>query len=189
MTGTKSDAPPPLAHAALRRTLALFATGVTVITAPDPDSGEPRGMTANAFLSGSLEPPLVMVSVRDASHMRAAVTRSGSYGVSFLPEGLEREARRFAGMPVGRHESPPTFHEHGGVPVLGNCLGWLTAEVQEAHPIGDHTLFVGKVTEIGVDRPDDPPLLYHRSSFARLAPSEFGPIEIDAWGGTVDLWG
>ena len=46
----------------LRRVMGHFATGVTVITTKDKD-GAPQGLTANAFMSLSLNPPLVLVSV------------------------------------------------------------------------------------------------------------------------------
>jgi flavin reductase len=173
----------------LRHALGHFATGVTVITTRDPDTGNPHGMTANAFMSGSLEPPLVLVSVREAAHLHSLIVRNGNYGVSFLSEGLEREARRFAGMPVEDHEAQPVFHDRGDVPILGNCLAWMATKVVDTHVVGDHTLFVGQVTEFGVDRADDPPLLFHRSAFGRVAPSEFAPLESDAWGGSIDLWG
>jgi flavin reductase (DIM6/NTAB) family NADH-FMN oxidoreductase RutF len=170
---------------ALRSALGLFATGVTVVAALDPE-GRPRGMTANAFMSVSLDPPLVLVSVRRGSRFHPTVSRAGTYGVSVLPESLEREARRFAGLGVGDHEPPPHFVGRRGAPVLEGATMWLAARVVEARPIGDHTLFVGEVLDFAAERPDDPPLAFFHSSFTGLVTGSSPPLGVDPWG---DCWG
>jgi flavin reductase (DIM6/NTAB) family NADH-FMN oxidoreductase RutF len=173
---------------ALRRTLGLFCTGVTVISANDPESG-PRGMTANAFMSGSLSPPLIVVSVHVTARLHPSLAAAGAYGVSILPETLEREARRFAGLPIAAHEPPPQFAWRQGVPLLAGALGWFAARVVGRHEIGDHTMFVGHVLDFGMDEPGAAPLGYYSSSYARVLPYA-RDVEIDPWGGALlDLWG
>jgi flavin reductase (DIM6/NTAB) family NADH-FMN oxidoreductase RutF len=168
--------------------MGLLVTGVTVITARDPDTGEPRGMTANALMSVSLTPPLVAVSVRRAARLHAALRRAGAYGITVLGESQEHEAHRFAGSPLPQELSPPQFTERAGVPLLGNGLAWIAARVTAAYPAGDHTLFVGAVTALGSERADDPPLVFHRSAFARVSP---GPaaVPLRAWGVGHDMRG
>src|SRR5215469_8195850 len=78
---------------ALRRVLGRFATGVTVLTVGGP---EPHGMTANAFTSVSLDPPLVLVCVQRTANMHKAIHESSSFAVSVLAAHQEREARIFA---------------------------------------------------------------------------------------------
>jgi flavin reductase (DIM6/NTAB) family NADH-FMN oxidoreductase RutF len=174
----------------LRRALGLFATGVTVVAAIDPATGRPRGITANAFMSGSLHPPLIVVALRRQARAHGAVARAGAYGVSVLPESLEHEARRFAGLPVGDHEPGPRFAVRASAPVLAGALAWFAARVAGRHEVGDHTLFVGEVIDFGSHDPDAPALAYHRSAFARVvAADERPPLPIDAWGGALDLWG
>jgi len=75
--------------------MSLLASGVAVISAQDPESGKPRGMTANALMSVSLEPPLIVVSVRRRARLHAALQAAGGYGVTVLGEGQEVQARRF----------------------------------------------------------------------------------------------
>jgi flavin reductase len=84
-------------------------------------------MTANAFMSGSLEPPLILVSIRAKARLHATLTRAGAYGVSILPVTLERDARRLAGLPVAEDEPAPEFTWLDGVPVLAGALSWFVA--------------------------------------------------------------
>lgn len=174
----------------LRGALGRFCTGVTVITADDGDGGA-RGMTANAFMSGSLDPPLIVVSVHVRARLHATIEAAGAFGVSILPEFLEYEARRFAGLPVDVREDPPEFSWCDGVPVLAGALGWLTAAVAQRHAVGDHTLFVGVVANCGYSAADGAPLGYFRSAFARVVTAETADaIAIDPWdAGAADRWG
>jgi flavin reductase (DIM6/NTAB) family NADH-FMN oxidoreductase RutF len=175
---------------AFRAVMSLLASGVAVISARDPDSGQPRGMTANALMSVSLHPPLIVVSVAQRARLHAALQAAGAYGVTVLGEGQQVQARRFAGLPVAGHESVPAFSHRRGIPVLDGGLAWIVARVQATHPAGDHTLFVGEIIELGSDRPGDPPLAFHRSAFARLTPaSPHEAVPLLAWETGLDMWG
>lgn len=184
---TRRTIPP----AAYRDVLGLFVTGVTVVTTTSPSTGQLRGMTANAFMSVSLDPPLVLVSVRHGASLHGLIRKSGRYGVSLLGQRLEHEARRFAGMPVPSHVPDPAFVERGGVPVLRDALGWLTAAVVDEHPAGDHTLFIGEILDLGVGTPGERPLGFFRSSFAEVAtPDRHGWLPIEPWDDSLaGLWG
>lgn len=171
--------------------MALLVTGVTVVTARDQVTGEPRGMTANAVMSVSLAPPLIVVSVRSDARMHEAVRLAGAYGVTVLSADQEPHARHFAGLPPAAQlpdqGQEPEFTERSGVPVLRHGLAWAVAEVLAAYPVGDHTLFVGQVAEIEPELALDPPLVFHRSAFARLVPSH-GPA-LPAWDSGLETWG
>jgi flavin reductase len=170
--------------------MGLLASGVTVITVRDPGTGQPRGMTANAVMSVSLRPPLIVASVRRDAHLHGALDLAGAYGVTVLGAGQEGHARRFAGLPVAAGAAAPVFADRDGVPVLRGGLAWVTARVTAAHLAGDHTLFVAEVTGLGPDQPDDPPLAFHRSAFARVGPAGPGPaLPIQTWETGLDMWG
>src|SRR5262245_58833629 len=97
-----------------RRVMGRFSTGVTGITTET--EGAVRGMTANAFMSGSLTPPLCIISVAKKSRMHQALESSGHFGVSMLAQGQEEISRHFAGQGVAQ---PDLLFEHiHGVPVL-----------------------------------------------------------------------
>jgi flavin reductase (DIM6/NTAB) family NADH-FMN oxidoreductase RutF len=177
--------------AGCREVMGLFVTGVTVVSARVPATGEVRGMTANGFMSVSLDPPLVLVSIRRGAHLHSIVEQAGNYGVSLLGERMEREARRFAGMSVAAHEPDPVFDQHAGAPVLRDALGWVVAAVVEAHRAGDHTLFIGEILELESGHPSQRPLGFYRSSFAEVTVLPHrGPIPIEPWDHPLtELWG
>lgn len=174
--------------ATLRSVAGLFATGVTVVSAVDPVGGAPHGMTANGFMSVSLEPPLVAVSVAHRARLHGMLEGAAGYGVTILGADLEAEARRFAGMPVSTE--PIGFDYHEGVPVLPGGLAWLVTTIVDRHVAGDHTLFIGQVLDMDLVRPGAPPLGFFRSQFSSIAPmTEQAPMTLDAWSGGGGLWG
>lgn len=144
--------------------MGAFATGVAVVTV---DSGETtHAMTANAFMSGSLEPPLCVVSIAKRAHTHAMIRQAGRFGVNILGEDQQALALYFAGKKT-RHVQAD-FQRIGDTPLLRDCVARIAASVANAYDCGDHTLFVGAIHHM--DSSDRPPLLYHRSAFGALAP-------------------
>jgi flavin reductase (DIM6/NTAB) family NADH-FMN oxidoreductase RutF len=159
-----------------RRVMGSFATGVTVIVAEA--NGETRGMTANAFMSGSLEPPLCVVSIAKRAHMHGHVTAAERFSVNILAAGQEDYATHFAGRPV--EFFTPRFDRKRGVPVLQGVSATIAADIAGAHDCGDHTLFLGHIRAMEAD--GRPPLLYHQSRFAALMPiREAAPSLPEFW--------
>jgi flavin reductase len=161
--------------ALLRRVMGSFATGVTVIVAEA--GGDIRGMTANAFLSGSLEPPLCVVSIAKRAHMHEHLAAAGRFSVNILSTAQEEIALHFAGRPSA--STWPQFQHHDGVPLLPDAASQLTAEVAEAHDCGDHTLFVGAIKWIAAN--NRTPLVYHAGRFATLLPREETGALLEFW--------
>lgn len=155
---------PEIEPAHFRRVMGRFATGVTVVTATA--DGETRGMTANAFMSGSLDPPLCLISVAKRAHMHPHLRAAGHFGVSILVAGQEDYATHFAGRPVpGLH---PVFHREHGIATVQGAGSAIVAETLTTHDCGDHTLFIGHILSMWTD--DRAPLLYHSGRFAALVP-------------------
>ena len=115
-------------HGLFRRVMGSFATGVTVITTEA--RGEVRGMTANAFMSGSLEPPLCLVSVGKRARLHPLLIEAGHFGVSILAKDQEKLSTHFAGGPVA--DIPPQFVYIGRTPVLANVSAIIDSEL--SHP-------------------------------------------------------
>ena len=148
-----------------RRILDHWMTeGVTVISTRTEDGD--HGMTANAFMSVSLDPPLITISLDHKSRMREKVRASGRYAVNILSHEMEGLAMHFAGRHDPAHADP--FIERDGLPVVpGASTVFLTEVVQEVEA-GDHTLFIGRVTEIERDL-SAKPLLFCGGKFGALA--------------------
>ena len=145
-----------------RSTLGRFATGVTVITTEK--DGQIHGMTANAFLSVSLDPPLVLVSVDNRATMHKLLPESKRYGVSILAANQEALSNHFARRPVEGLKIP--FIEKHGVPVLDGAVAQIIARVVEIHPAGDHTLYIGHVEHL--EWTDEKPLLFFAGQYHHL---------------------
>ncbi len=145
-----------------RNTLGRFATGVTVITTEK--EGQIHGMTANAFMSVSLDPPLVLVSVDNRAMMHKLLPQTKRYGVSILAEDQEPLSNHFARRPV-EGLSIPFIVKHG-VPVLDGAVAQIVARVVEEHKAGDHTLYIGHVEH--VEWTDEKPLLFFTGQYHHL---------------------
>src|SRR5271154_3354781 len=122
-----------------RKTMGGFASGVTVITVDA--TGGPHGMTANAFMSGSLTPPLCVVSIAKRAHTHAMVVAAGRFGVNIL--GLDQHdlAIYFSGNKS--LEVDARFQTIEETPLLRDCAGRIAARVDNQCDCGDHTLFIG----------------------------------------------
>src|ERR1700761_8797060 len=123
----------------LRNVMGRFATGVTVVTTTHRDTI--HGMTANAFLSVSLRPPLVLVSL-GRCRMSEMLPRTGRYGVSVLASDQERFAAHFAGQRV--FDETRFFVGENALPLLEGALAHVGCRVVDVHPAGDHVLWLGE---------------------------------------------
>ena len=148
--------------ATFRAALGRFASGVTVITTAVGDAV--YGMTASAFISVSLEPPLVLVSVDRGAHMYAHLERTKRYGVSVLSAEQTIHSNHFAGWE--QPDFSPEFLWLDGVPVLEGAISTMATNVVAIHEAGDHSLFVGEVTQLSYS--DDAPLLYFGGKYGAL---------------------
>jgi len=132
---------------ALRDVMARFATGITVLTARGTLA---HAMTANAFTSVSLDPPMVLCCVARTARMHETILDARGFGVSVLSSEQEALARYFAsrGRPAGmaQFDRIDWFPgHHTGVPLLTGSLAWLECDLAEVYEGGDHSIFLGLV--------------------------------------------
>ncbi len=150
-----------------RGTLSSWASGVTVVTSRWGD--DIRGMTASAFCSLSLEPPLVLVCVDKGAIMHDFVTRSHIFAINILAREQEDISRACASRRVEesrRLEGIPFHAEVTGAPVLDHAIGYLDCRVEHTYEGGDHTIFVGRVEAAGAREGN--PLMYFRGAYRQL---------------------
>lgn len=145
-----------------RKVMGSFATGVTVITTEA--RGEIRGMTANAFMSGSLEPPLCVISVATRARIHPLLIESGFFGVSVLARDQERLSTHFAGGQTA--DAAPEFMRVGRTPLLAHACANIAADIVAQHECGDHTIFIGQILHLEAFA--RAPLLVHEGRYASL---------------------
>jgi flavin reductase (DIM6/NTAB) family NADH-FMN oxidoreductase RutF len=148
---------------ALRRMLGMFATGVTVITTLKGE--QVHGMTANAFMSVSLEPPLVLISVDRRTKMCSILHEGMHYGVSVLCETQSALSDRFAGR-QGENLPEPRFSVVHETPLVDGALAHFVARVEKSYWGGDHSLFLGRVEYARQNA--GTPLLFHGGRYEKL---------------------
>ena len=146
----------------LRRAVARFAAGVTIVGALDA-AGEPRAMTVSAFLFISFEPPLILVSLASGVPTVTAVLERSAFGVSILGVDQQRLSDRFAGEEEGRFEH--VLHEAGatGAVTLDGAIARLECTLERHIDLGDHTVVVGEVHAATFR--EGRPLLYYRGKY------------------------
>ncbi|MFK4070894.1 flavin reductase family protein [Streptomyces sp. NPDC029674] len=173
-TNTQRPRPPvPIDGKTLRSVCGLFVTGVTVITSGGGERA--AGTTVNSFTSVSLDPPLVLFCLHQASRLRALVEESGAYTVNFLAGRQEPLAWAFAGRHTATLQDVEHRYSAVGVPVLSQAMAFLSCRLVNAFEGGDHTIFVGEVAELGVPRADTEPLIFFRGSMGSLEDEPRGP--------------
>jgi len=148
-----------------RAILGRFATGVTVFTARDAAGGD-HGMTASAFCSVSLTPPLVLACIARDADMFAVARDAQHFGVTLLTDAQEALSRRFADQPDNRFDGIGFVRGETGVVLLNDALGHLECRRVGWHEAGDHAICVGEV--LRADSGTGHPLLYYRGGYAQL---------------------
>lgn len=157
-----------LDSSAFRRISGHFATGVTVITTAVAD--QLHGMTANAFMSVSLEPLLILVSIDRKAHAHEQVDRAGRFCVNLLSESQEELSTLFAVTAPpeeGRLRGAAYHTSPTGMLVLDGCLAYMECEVRERFAGGDHTLFLSQVLD-GELTSEAGPLIFYQAKYRTL---------------------
>ncbi len=147
-----------------RTAMGKFATGVTVITTEH--DGEVHGMTANAFMSVSLDPKLIVISIKENARMLPKIQESKTFSVNILSEQQEKVSMRFAGQ-LKDESYEVAFEKLDNQPVIKDALAQITCELAAEHVEGDHTLFIGRVTDINLNEGN--PLLFFNGRYSQIA--------------------
>jgi flavin reductase (DIM6/NTAB) family NADH-FMN oxidoreductase RutF len=155
----------PVSATEFRAALRHFPAGVTVVTTRDAD-GHPCGLTATAFASVSLEPPLVLVCIEHGATAYHAFEASGWFAVNMLGKSQEHLSRRFATSKADKFAGVAYREGLARLPLLEDVVAALQCRLVHAYPGGDHTIFVGRVEAAWVS--GGPPLLYFGGGYHHL---------------------
>lgn len=146
-----------------RNVMGRFATGVAILSFVR--DGHPAGITVNSFLSISLDPPLVLVSLAKGSSFANHVRKGDRYGVSFLSEAQEHLSAHFAGRPVDGLSVDYTHRLD--TPLIDNSLAHVVARVVDIHPAGDHNLFIAAVEYLWQGA-EAKPLIFYSGKYKQI---------------------
>jgi len=155
-----------------------FPTGVTVVTTIGPDR-QPRGLTSQAFIALSTEPPLMLVSVDRTSRTLAALKETRAFVINFLKSGAEEVSTLFASKSDDKFKDVPWIPSAlaDGAPILrDHIVAFAECTVEEVHEVGDHFMFIGRV--IGGQSSDGVPLMYYRRTYAAWPAESPAPKEL-----------
>src|SRR5690606_7552322 len=152
-----------------RQVLGRFATGVTVVTTGTLEDF--HGMTANAFASVSLDPPLVLVVVGRKARTCQRIPQFRAFGVNILKADQAFLSDWFAGRFGSQDELSPDLQLYTaatGTPLLEGTAAQLDCHLYQSHPAGDHIIFVGEVRHLRMEEEVVEPLLFFASRYHRL---------------------
>jgi len=149
----------------LRRVMGHFATGVTVVTTKDGEDS-PFGLTANAFASLSLNPPLVLVCVDKAAQCYSCFEDSKIFAINVLGEGQEEISRRFATKGAQKFNGIPWHKSESGLALIDGAIGHIECKVVHSYDGGDHTIYVGEV--LRAKTTGERPLIFFKGKYTRL---------------------
>lgn len=151
---------------ALRDAFGCFMTGVTVVTTVDAD-GKPQGFTANSFSSVSLDPPLLLVSLANASRNLETFTKGTGFAVNILAEGQKDISGTFARPSEDRFANVYWKKGPVGHPLIAGVSAWFDCTLDQAIPAGDHTILIGRIC--GFDATPAAGLGYYRGAYVTPA--------------------
>ena len=151
----------------LRQALGRFATGVTVITTRTP-SGKYEGLTANSFAAVSLDPPLVLWSLRLASPSLPGFKEAGHFVVNVLSSAQSETSRHFATPRHDKFDEVAFSDGIGGSPMLDGSLAIFECRTETTVDGGDHVIFIGRV--VGAHHQDGEPLIFAGGRYGTHAP-------------------
>ncbi len=163
-----ADKPKQFDTGQYRNALGNFATGVTVVTACNPDDGKLVGVTANSFNSVSVDPPLVLWSLDQGALSLKSFEAADHFIVNVLAADQVNLSQRFARRSEDKFRELEFDSGIGGAPLLSGCAASFECKKSFTYEGGDHLIFVGEVHKFtSTDRSS---LVFHRGSYAVSEP-------------------
>ncbi|WP_181783761.1 flavin reductase family protein [Pseudonocardia pini] len=167
MTSSATETPQPVTPQAMREVLGHFVSGVVVITAVGPEG--PVGFTCQSFASLSLDPPLITFSPARTSSTWPKIREIGTFCVNVLASDHSEYSNGFARSGTDKYAGVTWSPAPSGAPILEGVSAWIDCTLWNEYDGGDHTMVVGKVSDLGADA-QRLPLLFYRGGYGITAP-------------------
>jgi flavin reductase (DIM6/NTAB) family NADH-FMN oxidoreductase RutF len=161
------DTPVTVDARAFRQSLGAFPTGVCLVTTMT-EHGKREGMTINSFASVSLDPPLILWSIRDDARSGDAFINGRHFILSVLAASQRDIAMHFAKPSPDKFAAYEQEFDPGlaGCPRLKGSVATFECTIYSRHQEGDHTILLGRVE--AHTRGTEPPLLLHMGQMGSL---------------------
>lgn len=157
----------PTDSTSFREVLGQYPTGVCAVTTIEPD-GTPAGFVVGSFTSVSLAPPLVAFLPAKSSTSWPKIERAKRFCVNILSAEHEQLGRRFAAKNVDRFEGVSWRPAAAsGSPIIEGVVAWIDCELHDISEAGDHYVVLGRVLDLGIERPALP-LLFFQGDFGHF---------------------
>lgn len=150
----------------LRGALGRFATGVTIVTTQTED-GKKEGVTVNSFSALSLDPPLVVWSLRRAAASFDNFMRTEHFAVNVLGAAQASLSNHFATPVPDKFVDVSHRAGYGGCPVIDGTIASFECQTDRRIEAGDHVLIIGKVTRYECREGD--PLIFSTGRYCQPA--------------------
>jgi flavin reductase (DIM6/NTAB) family NADH-FMN oxidoreductase RutF len=148
---------------AFRHVLGHYATGVAVITGMTPAG--PAGMAVNSFTSVSLQPPAVLFCPAHSSSTWPHLRTARHLAINILSNAQHEVSQRFACRQVDRFAGTQWTPGTEGAPLLEGALGWIECSIESEIPVGDHTVVIASVQQLGKHANVEDPLIFFRGGY------------------------
>jgi flavin reductase ActVB len=146
--------------------MAMFPSGITIVTTADPDDGRWLGFTATSFCSVSLDPPLVLVCLGRTAYCHDSFARADRFRIHVLRSDHADLALNFATQGAEKFALGAFSKDEHGFPVLPTAIATVDCRPYAQYEGGDHSILVGEVEDVSVA--DASPVIYFRRSFHDL---------------------
>ena len=141
-----------------RQAMRRVASTVNVITVCV--DGRPMGITATAMSSLSMDPPSLLVCIKQTASVHGSIKDVSHFAVNVLHRDQEHLAQMFADRSKADLRFTDGWHLEGGRPPrLADAQASLLCRRTDHHRFGTHSIFIGVVEDVVV-RGDVHPLLY-----------------------------
>ncbi|WP_077326502.1 flavin reductase family protein [Virgibacillus siamensis] len=145
-----------------RNAMGKFATGITIVTTEY--DGNTLGMTVNAFMSVSLEPKLIAISIDEKASMYDKLQKTKKFGISILNEDQKDFSMVFARQKEKDQVIP--IVKQDGIPVIDGAIATLSCHVKETATAGDHMIFIAEVTDLNMNQGE--PIIFYSGKYRAL---------------------
>jgi 3-hydroxy-9,10-secoandrosta-1,3,5(10)-triene-9,17-dione monooxygenase reductase component len=156
----------------LKQVMRVYPQGVTVVTMRTEEGL--KGITVSSFISVSLDPPLVLVSIARGSQLHDLFIDAKKFAVNFLADDQKSVSDRFAGRTQARDRFDGLKFSHGVTdsPIIEGARAVVECEPWHTYDGGDHSIVVGEVVSAKILN-NKRPLVYYSQQYTTTELMEY----------------